>query len=227
LDTSKVQNSKLGSKSLKGKKVLITAGPTWVAIDSVRVISNVATGETGKLLAEKLNDSGANVTLLINSEDSCYLNKRILIKPFRFFDTLEKNILRELTSSKFDIFIHTAAVSDYRPARSFRGKIKSGKNKLRLDLIPTSKIINRIKEIDDTILLVGFKYEPVAGKEQLIRETKKLINNSNADIVIANTSDKNSYRAYILGRDKVFCGPVTNKPEMVKKLIEAICGLLV
>lgn len=79
--------------SLKNKRVLITAGPTWVAIDKVRVISNTATGATGKILAQQLANKGAKVTLLINAENSCCLNKKIKILPFRFFDQLKKKSL--------------------------------------------------------------------------------------------------------------------------------------
>ena len=57
--------TKSQSHKLKNKKVLITAGPTWVPIDNVRVISNTATGETGILLSEKLKNLGAKVTLLL------------------------------------------------------------------------------------------------------------------------------------------------------------------
>ncbi|MBU2221207.1 MAG: phosphopantothenoylcysteine decarboxylase, partial [Candidatus Omnitrophica bacterium] len=68
--------------SLRNKRILITAGPTWIAIDKVRVISNTATGATGKLLANQFSNKGAKVTLLINAENKCCLNKKIRILPF-------------------------------------------------------------------------------------------------------------------------------------------------
>jgi phosphopantothenoylcysteine decarboxylase/phosphopantothenate--cysteine ligase len=220
LDTSNAQ-------SLKGKKVLITAGPTWVAIDSIRVISNTATGETGILLAKRLIDKGAKVTLLINAQNCCSLNKKIKILAFSFFDQLKKNIEKELSSGMYDILIHSAAVSDYKPVKLVKGKINSDRNKLRLDLVPTPKIINRIKKINSSLFLVGFKYEAGKGKDVLTQKAIKLMDNSKADIVIANTSAKNGYQAYILSRNKVFSGPIDNKSEMANKLIEIIgevCG---
>lgn len=226
MNTSKIQSSKYRVQSLRGKRVLITAGPTWVAIDSVRVISNTATADTGKLLAEKLIDKGAKVTLVINAENKSCLNKKIKILNFRFFDQLEKIITRELSSGIYDFFIHSAAVSDYQPVKSLMGKIDSDRNKLCLNLIPTPKIINRIKKIDSSIFLVGFKYEPKAKKAILLRQAKRLMNRSGSDIVIANTTGENGYQAYILGRNKVLFGPVKNKLKMVKSLIEIIEGSL-
>lgn len=208
--------------SLKNKRVLITAGPTCAAIDDVRVISNTATGETGKLLAKKLVDIGAKVTLLINSENSCCLNKKIKIITFRFFESLRESIFRELASKKYDIFIHSAAVSDYLPSKPVKGKISSNKNTLRLDFIPAPKIINRIKKADSGIFMVGFKYVPDTKKTALLGDAKKLMNISRSDIVIANTIDKNGYRAYILGRHRSISGPLKNKSQMTDKLISII-----
>ena len=63
--------------SLKNKRILITAGPTWVAIDSVRVISNIATGETGILLAKRLSLQGAKVTLALGPSCCAYASGKI------------------------------------------------------------------------------------------------------------------------------------------------------
>jgi len=81
---------------LATKSVLITAGPTWVAIDSVRVISNTATGETGTLLAERFAQQGAKVTLLLGPVSNCCLNKKIRVINFKFFDELRDKLIREL-----------------------------------------------------------------------------------------------------------------------------------
>ncbi len=220
MNNNKTQSSKFKVQSLKGKRVLITAGPTWAPIDDVRIISNTATGETGRLIAEKLVDTGAKITLLINSENSRCLNKKIKILKFRFFDQLKKNIINELSSGRYDIFIHSAAVSDYLPAKPVNGKISSDKNSLRLDLIPAPKIINRIKRADSGIFLVGFKYIPDAKKSALLSAAKKLMNISHCDIVVANTMGKNGYQAYILNRNNIT--PDYNKSGMVINLIKEI-----
>jgi len=230
--------------SLKNKRILITAGPTWVSIDSVRVISNIATGETGILLAEKLQKLGAKVTLLLGPVDTCCLNKKInpalsylshrpsrrkggiKLLRFRFFDELKDKIIQELKYKRYDIVIHSAAVSDYKPSKVYSGKIKSGIKNLRLGLVPTEKIINLIKEIDESIILVGFKFELQARKGMLIKSSKELIRHANLDLGVANTIDKNKYSAYILDNYNHSYGPVFNKKGLVTKLADLIGGNL-
>ena len=69
---------------LKNKNILITAGPTWVPIDRVRVISNIATGKTGILLAKSANKLGAKVTLVLGPVGEVGLEKEINVKRFYF-----------------------------------------------------------------------------------------------------------------------------------------------
>ena len=98
------------------KKVLITAGPTWVAIDKVRVISNIASGETGILLADKLSEQGAKVTLVLGpgNDKNGIQNSRIKIIRFSFFEELRQALKKELKASRYDFIIHSAAVSGFR-----------------------------------------------------------------------------------------------------------------
>ena len=207
--------------SLKNKRILITAGPTWVSIDSVRVISNIATGETGILLAEKLQNLGARVTLLLGPADTCCLNKKIKLLRFGFFDELKDKIIQELKYKKYDIVIHSAAVSDYKPLKTYFHKIKSGIKKWRLDLIPTEKIIDVIKRIDKSIFLVGFKFEPNAAKLLLIKRARSLMCCLGSDLVVANTINQNRYTAYIVNQDKIY-GPIWNRKNLAEKLIKII-----
>jgi phosphopantothenoylcysteine decarboxylase/phosphopantothenate--cysteine ligase len=210
--------------NLSNKRILITAGPTWVPLDAVRVISNVATGQTGILLAEKLQKLGARVTLLIGPVETCCLNKNIKLLRFRFFDELKDKIIQELKYKKYDIVIHSAAVSDYEPSKVYSGKIKSGIKNLRLSLVPAEKIIDLLKRIDNSIILVGFKFEPQAKKDMLIKMTKELIRAANLNLAVANTIDKNKYRAYILDNYNRSYGPIFNKKDLVTKLADLIGG---
>lgn len=211
---------------LKNKTVLITAGPTWVPIDTVRVISNIATGTTGILLAEKLRRLGAKVTLLLGPADNCCLNKKIKLLRFRFFDELKDKIINELKYKKYNIVIHSAAVSDYKPIKTYSHKVKSGIKRWKLDLVPTEKIIDLLKRIDNSIILVGFKFEPQAGKDILIKKTKELIRQAELDLAVANTMNKNKYCAYILDNYNHSYGPIFNKKNLVAKLADLIGGNL-
>lgn len=208
--------------SFKGKRILITAGPTWVPIDKVRVISNIATGKTGLLLAERLNNLGAKTTLLLGPVGNiANLAKKIKIIRFRFFDELKNIIIKELSSKKYDMVIHLAAVSDYRPQITYAYKVKSGKSLWQLNLIPTEKLINRIKKIDQDIFLVGFKFKPQANKNRLIEETKILIQDANTDLTVANTIKKNKYQAYIINQRQIY-GPLYSREKLVAQLIKVM-----
>jgi phosphopantothenoylcysteine decarboxylase/phosphopantothenate--cysteine ligase len=206
---------------LKNKKILITAGPTWVAIDRVRVISNTASGETGIMIAEALVNQGAKVTLILGPVGACCINRKIKVIPFKFFDELKKITQRQILTEDFDAIIHSAAVSDYKPKGNLGRKIASGKPVLRIDLVPTDKIINRFKKADQGTFLVGFKFEPDAAKYKLIKESRALMKQSWADLVVANTVGPRGYKAFIVGTNKVY-GSASRKNELCKKLITAI-----
>lgn len=208
--------------SLKNKRILITAGPTWVAIDKVRVISNIASGQTGKLLSKEAERAGAKVTLLLGPvAGDCCLGHSARIIRFKFFDELKELMLKELSFHKYDAVIHCAAVADYRPKRSYMGKIGSGRKELSLRLEPTPKIIDIIRRADHSLILVAFKFEPQAAKVELIKKARTLLKRSGADVVVANTADHNRYKAYIVREDAVR-GAIFTKEALSKALISEI-----
>jgi phosphopantothenoylcysteine decarboxylase/phosphopantothenate--cysteine ligase len=207
--------------AIKNKKILITAGPTWVAIDSVRVISNIASGESGILLAQKLSRLGAKVTLLLGPTEACCLDKKIKLLRFRFFDELKNRLFKELKSKRYDAVIHSAAVSDYRPALIFRQKIGSDKKNWKLSLVQTPKLIDAVKKIQRTVILVGFKFIPQAKKKILLQESRILLRRAKADLVVANTIKHENYAAFIVGAHKIQ-GPWLSKNKLTTALIKKI-----
>lgn len=206
---------------LKNKKVLITAGPTWVPIDNVRVISNIATAETGILLAKELTNHGSKVTLVLGPATVNNVGKNIRVIHFSFFDEIKRIINEEITARKYDIVIHTAAVSDYKPAIKYHKKIKSGINSLKIVLKPTPKIIERIKKIRPDVFLVGFKFEPNAGIKKLFNQARKLMQRSKLDLTVANTISANKYKAYILSKHKR-SGPFLDRSSLARSLVKEI-----
>ena len=211
------------TESLKGKRVLITAGPTWVPVDNTRVISNIATGETGILLAKELQKLGAKVTLLLGPVNSCCLNKKIRLLHFKFFAELKDFVTKELKARKYDLLVHSAAVADYQPSVVKREKIKSGKKVLRLNLIPTQKIIDLMRKASPYSFLVGFKFEPGVNKKMLLKRANILLCRSDLDLVVANNICKNRYQAYIVNKHKAF-GPFQSKRILITNLTKAIIG---
>lgn len=184
---------KFGSSSkLRGKKVLITAGPTIEYIDPVRVITNQSTGKTGVLLASELVSAGAKVTFIYGpgKELSPKGVKLVRVETGQeMFDAIKKEM-----KQKLDIVILAAAVSDYMPEKSSSTKIKSDHNKIILKLKRTPKIIDQIKKIQKNTFLVGFKAETSLPKEKLVIEARKKLRESNADLIIANDVGLKKYR---------------------------------
>lgn len=204
--------------NFNNKRVLITAGPTWVSIDDVRVISNIATGETGILLAEKLQCLGARVTLLLGPAESCCLNRKIRLIRFRFFDELKNKVVHELKNKKYDVVIHSAAVSDFRPKQQIRGKLSS-EQAHNLKLVSLPKIIREIKRLASSARLVMFKLESRASDKVLIEKAKNARAKVGADIIVANRL--NPYRAFIINeQDNTIL--VKNKRELINKLFKKL-----
>lgn len=219
------QATRLSGCTLKNKKILITAGPTWVPIDNVRVISNISTGRTGILLSERLSGLGADVTLLLGPAQACCLDKKIRLLRFRFFDELKKMLMAQLKLKKYAALIHCAAVSDYQSLKSFTRKESSNKQFWRIDLKPTEKIIDAIKKIDPSLCLVGFKYEPQAGKKLLIENAANLMHRASADLVVANSIIGKKYLAYIIKGNRNY-GPLSSKEKMVRQLTHLLAQVL-
>jgi phosphopantothenoylcysteine decarboxylase/phosphopantothenate--cysteine ligase len=203
--------------SLKGKRILITAGPTWVHIDNVRVISNIATGETGRLLAREAVKQGARVTLVAGPCAEYNSNKSTRLIRFRFFDELKGILKNELTDNKYDAVIHSAAVCDFKPGRKIRGKLSSDKS-YSLKLLPAEKLINLIRRLtNNKAKLVMFKLEVGFSNRMLISTARQAGSKVGADLIVANRL--NPYRAFIIDKKNNQIA-VKSKQELAKKLIK-------
>lgn len=180
------------SSILKNKKVLMTAGPTIEYIDPIRIITNQSSGKTGVLLASELISAGAKVTLVYGPgiEKPPKGAKIIKISTSKeMFDVVKKEMSKE-----FDIVIMAAAISDYTPENPSKNKIKSIKNKIKISLKKAPKIIDQIKKYQKNVFLVGFKAETNLSKNELITLAKKKMNESDADMIVANDIGSIRYR---------------------------------
>jgi phosphopantothenoylcysteine decarboxylase/phosphopantothenate--cysteine ligase len=203
--------------SLKNKKVLITCGPTWVPIDNTRVISNISTGELGQTLACSLLKKGAKVTVLEGPVRKPLQSKHIRIIKYLFYDEL-LSLLRKVLRKNFDVIIHAAAVSDYRPKRTLKIKLRSGLKGITLSLVPTQKIIEKIKRLSPKTFLVGFKLEPDKQKI-LLNNAAQLIKKSGCDLVVANSLSGNNYKAFIINPENQILAKAGSRVTLVRKLI--------
>lgn len=203
---------------LSAKKILITAGPTWVAIDKVRVISNISTGQTGILLANEALRKGLKVKLILGPIGDVKLSPRINLIRFKYFDELEKILRNILKHKQFDIILHLAAVSDFAPVNAAQYKISSQKHFLNLKLRKTPKLVCLFKKFNPKAFLVAFKLENKDNK-LAIYKTRRLLKYCGVDLAVLNTLDK--YKGRILNLDKIFCS-IRTKHELAKKLFKII-----
>lgn len=207
------------------KRVLITAGSTWIPIDKVRVITNIFGGRLGIRIAEEFIKNKFEVTLLLgNSRASLekkFLRKIKLLK-FRYFDDLHNIIENVLDLNDYDIVIHSAAVSDYRVVNDFSGKIKSGKEELILKLIPTTKLVNIFKQKNPNLFLVMFKLEVDKDRDALVGIAKTSMSKARADIIIANDFNTllKGHKAYIIRGDSI--EEYLGKDDISKGLVNTI-----
>ncbi len=180
------------SSILKNKKILMTAGPTIEYIDPVRVITNQSSGKTGVLLASELISAGSKVTLVYGPglEKPPKGAKVIKVSTSKeMYDAVKKEM-----GKKFDVVIMAAAAADYTPENPSKKKIKSTQNKIKITLKKAPKIIEQIKKLQKNVFLVGFKAEVSLSKKDMIDSAKKKLQESNADLIIANDIGSSRYK---------------------------------
>jgi phosphopantothenoylcysteine decarboxylase/phosphopantothenate--cysteine ligase len=210
------------SKILKGKKVLMTAGPTIEKIDPIRVITNHSTGKTGVLLASELVSAGAKVTL-VYGPGIAKPPKGAKIIPVQTVTDMFNEVKKQM-KKKFDIIILAAAASDYIPKNQYPKKIKSTKNSLTIQLKKAPKIIDHIKKLQKDAFLIGFKAETDISKKELVVRAKQKLKDSKADMIIANDIGKKyfkdtSYNELLIVDSKTVVTIGRNKKERISKLI--------
>lgn len=185
--------------SLKGKKIIVTAGGTVEKIDEIRYITNRSSGKMGARIAEECFLRGANV-LLLRAKNAVKPNYLIKEKTFSTSEDLLKLIRENIKDSS--IIFHSAAVSDFQIGESFKGKISSNQN-LVLKLKPREKILNNIKVVNPKIKLIAFKAEYGLAEKEMIRRAKITLKESSSDAIIANDVSKKD-RGFEADNNEVF-----------------------
>ena len=167
-------------KNLKGKKILVTAGPTQEAIDPVRYITNHSSGKMGYAIAKAAMLRGADVTLV---------SGRTAIEPPMFVKLMPvvtaKDMYEAVTSvsDEQDIIIKAAAVADYRPARVSDEKVKKSDGQMSIELERTDDILKYLGEHKkENQFLCGFSMET----QNVIGNSRAKLTKKNLDMVAAN-----------------------------------------
>ena len=176
-----IQNHILAKSPLNGKQVLITAGPTYEAIDPVRFIGNHSSGKMGFALAKVAADLGADVKLITGPS-----NEELSHSNVKRIDVVSAEQMYKATHSYFNdshIAIFSAAVSDFTPKVVSSQKIKKKKSEMEVALVPTKDILASVGLIKKSQFLVGFALET----ENELENAKDKIQKKNLDLIVLNS----------------------------------------
>lgn len=167
-------------KDLKGKKILVTAGPTQESIDPVRYLTNHSSGKMGYAIAKVCSMRGADVTLV---------SGKTAIKPPLFVDVVPVTTAREMyeaVTGRFDrqdVVIKAAAVADYRPKTISEQKVKKADGELSIEMERTDDILKYLGEHKrSNQFLCGFSMET----EHMLENSRKKLKKKNLDMIVAN-----------------------------------------
>lgn len=212
--------------SLKGKKIMITAGPTYEKIDPVRFIGNYSSGKMGFALAEECARRGADVTL-ISGPVSLECSKRIKRINIESCSEMYNAAVNEFKDC--DAAILCAAVADFRPKSVADNKIKREKDDLTIQLCPTNDIAAELgRQKNNNQLLIGFALE--TNNEEF--NAKGKLERKNLDFIVLNStrnegttfrSDDNQIE--IITNDEIKKFKKKNKKYVAADIINELCNL--
>ncbi len=209
--------------TLKGKKILITAGPTYEKIDPVRFIGNYSSGKMGFALAEECHKRGAEVTLIAGP---------VSLSCSKGIHRIDVESCEEMYQAAVDNYknadaaILCAAVADFKTAKTEKKKIKRGKDGLTLELLPTQDIaaaLGKIKKKKQ--VLVGFALETNDERDNALKKLRK----KNLDFIVLNSmrnkgtcfqSDDNQIS--ILSEKDIVDYEKKNKNEVARDIIDEL-----
>ena len=182
-DIFNIVDEKLSQDSkLAGKKVMITAGPTYEQIDPVRFIGNNSSGLMGFCLAEEAAKNGADVTLITGPTALTTKHSKIIRVDVKSAEEMYDQCLN--IAKNQDIMIMAAAVADFTPAHKATEKIKKENANLTLELTKTKDILASIGQIkNENQTLVGFALET----QNEVENAKKKLYTKNADFIVLNS----------------------------------------
>ena len=225
-------------KMTSGINVLVTAGSTVEYIDSVRILTNLSSGKMGLNIAQQCLDKCFNVTFVyghgsLNIPD----NPRMNIIRIKTTEEMLKVVKERILNEKQHIVFHAAAVADFsilHSSKKMPNKMDTRNGTKTIKLVPTTKIVDKIKQFDNKIFLVAFKAEYGISKELLVKRALAKLNECNGDLIVANDvsrkgcdfgSDTNE--VYIIDKEKdIIHIPLESKKEIARNLLEIVCKKL-
>lgn len=215
------------SQQLLGKKILITAGPTYEKIDPVRFIGNYSSGKMGYALAEECAQRGAEVVLISGPVALSTHNSSIRVVNVESANQMYSATIAEFSDCYSAILC--AAVADFTPKISASSKIKREKGDMILHLVPTKDIaaeLGKLKRKDQH--LIGFALETDNERNNAIHK----LESKNLDFIVLNSlKDKgagfavDTNKISIISKKSVLEYPLKPKSEVANDIIDELCKL--
>jgi len=168
----------VGPDPLDGRHVVVTSGATSERIDPVRTITNRASGQTGRAVARACYARGADVTLVHDGADVSYATVEQVESAAEMLDAVRTH------ADDADALVSAAAISDYTVAASDE-KIRSGQE-LTLELEPTPKLVDTVREEHPDLAVVGFKLETSGDDDALVEKARETLERAGLAFVVGN-----------------------------------------
>jgi len=165
--------------SLAGTTVVVTSGATTESIDPIRTLSNRASGRTGRAVARACYARGAEVVLVHDGQDLPWATVETVESAAEMTDAVLDHV------AEADALVSAAAVSDYT-VETATSKIRSGQESLTLELEPTPKLIDTVREADPALPIVGFKAETEGDDAALAKRARELQQRAVLAFVVGN-----------------------------------------
>jgi phosphopantothenoylcysteine decarboxylase/phosphopantothenate--cysteine ligase len=168
----------VGPRPLEGRRVVVTSGPTTEAIDPVRVLTNRASGRTGRAVAKACYARGADVTLVHDGADVPYADVRPVESAAEMLDAVRA------VAPEADALVSAAAIGDFTVDAEGE-KIRSGQE-LTLELEPTPKLIDSVRSEHPELPIVGFKLETSGDDDAMVEKARETLDRAGLAFVVAN-----------------------------------------
>jgi phosphopantothenoylcysteine decarboxylase/phosphopantothenate--cysteine ligase len=235
-----VINKIAGPKAKIKSKInaLVTAGSTVEYVDSIRILTNLSSGKMGLNIAQQCLDKGFNVTFVYGHGSLAIPDDpRMKIIKVKTTEEMLKTMKDQILDEKQHIIFHTAAVADFSIShgnKKIQNKLDTRNGTKTIKLIPTPKIVDKIKHYDQNIFLVAFKAEYGISKELLIKRAIDKLDECKGNLIVANDVSKkgcdfgsDTNEVYIIDKEgKTIHIPLQPKKDIASELIEIVCKKL-
>jgi len=224
--------AELTNPTLRGRRIVVTAGPTAEDVDPVRYLTNRSSGKMGFAIAERAAVHGAKVTLIagpVALPTPTGVQRVDVRSALAMRGALWQALRPDLSAA--DALIMAAAVADYRPAETHAAKLKRSEASLNLELLPNPDLLAEIGEARKTELpvLVGFALETDDDEAVILRAREKLAKKK-VDLVVANRADESigldDVRAMLVGVRDCERLPPLSKDDAADRILDYVAARL-